>query len=360
MKAMKFCLLVALWMRCGSVGASEWIPLGHSLLDWVTSNSVWSIVMTVQHEATPGGFNTAGMNEAGREFATFDSLQSFIALNGARCFKRLGSPASARFQVTATSSSGQIMSVDTICDNGSAFVVMPVMSTIALPATITNASVQIGTAEHRNMTMPDGTPGLDGSLATNLSGRVRVVLTSDTGVTTTYTQYGNPILPAVVELVWTTTDIPHPPVIPQTLSVLSSNDLSSPMRFDRFIEWRWNIQKWSGEFPELSLGDLLLPAVPFPVPGEDPVVFDGRFQEWYSQALTFYNLCVSVWPNSPTGSYYMNVLASIGADTTVETSTNFSAWTSIGSIPWDSPSNSVSIRIDSKADQQRFYRARSY
>lgn len=363
MKVIQISVLLVLGLCWGSMDAtraSDLLPLGYSLLDWVTSNRTWSIVMTVQSEMSPGGFNTAGMNDPARTFSTFGNLQSFIAFNGARCFKRLGSPDVARFKVTATSSGGQTMQVDTSCDKGSSFVVIPVVSGIALPVTITNASVQIGTGKFRNMTMPDGTPGLDGSLATNLSGRVRVILTSDTGVATTYTQYGNSILPAIVELMWATNDIPHPPVIPFALPILSTNDLNSPMRFESFAEWRMNIMKWWSGFPELSLGDLLLPPMPFPLSGEDPVMFNVRFQEWYTEALALYNLCVSVWPNKPTGSYYMNVSASIGADTTIETSTNFDAWTSIGTIAWDSPKNSASVRINWSADQQRFYRATSY
>ena len=299
-----FCLVASL-LR-GSDMAPTSLLTGNSLLDWiVTTSSPYSVTILLQNINTAGGLNTCGMSQSGISFSSYSDLQSYVTANSSRLFGFLGgqSTSDVLFQVSTTNSNGYVgLTIDT--DLGPAanitansFHVVPTVQSVVLPVSgVIGACAQFGTNSYAPLLLATNGIVLDNSFVTN-SGRSRMSLTFSNGETVIYTQGGNPILPPTISMVW----IPAPP---------------SAYPYDDNAWWMWYYMY-------------------------------NRYL-WYGYGGARYN------------SYNLFVGGSSGADTVVESTTDFISWTPIGGMSWNSWMTSTTIPVSMSDSPMQFFRVKSY
>lgn len=271
---------------------AQQLPItGEGILnEYVRGNCKVNIVL--QKRTPLGGMNTTGLS-TNRTFGSYTQYQEFVTVNGLRLKSFLeDGDGDVRFVTSLTSESGEF-SVNRnvgplIGITRDSFRVLPTR-----PVTLAVQSVRSAKFRHSESgeytTLPVNEKGLvlDSSFATN-QGRLRLVLTLETGVVETYTQTGHRI---------------DPPVLTMFRELLYEPwmyyDYDDPERLDRYIQHEYVM---------------------------------------------------------------VQVQATYGADTVVESSADLQTWQQMGVIGWDQyPWLMFEINDSSQSKEpQKFYRVYSY
>ncbi len=264
------------------------------LNEYVRGNCKVNIVL--QKRTSLGGMNTTGLS-TNRTFGSYTQYQEFVTVNGLRLKSFLeDGDGDVRFVTSLTSESGEFSvnrNVGPLREiTRDSFRFLPTRPvTLAVQSVRSAKYRQSESGEYK--TLPVNQKGLviDSSFATN-QGRLRLVLTMESGLVETYTQTGYRI---------------NPPVLTMFRELM-------------YEPWMY---------------------YDFEDPSEDPDRFDRSVQHEYVM---------------------VQVQATYGADTVVESSTDLQTWQQMGVIGWDQYPWLMFEINDSNQPKEphKFYRVYSY
>jgi len=283
------------------------LPLGSGImLDWIVNRC--SVIIILQTTNSSGGLNTCGMSGNNLLFSSYGDFQSYIALNSSRLLDILNdrSSTSVNFRVKLTYVGLDSQGLVSVC------------SGLSID---TNLGPAVATVNSSFYVTPNVAP----------------IVLPFSGVASASVQFGND---SYVSLPLAGTN----GVVWDNLFATNSSRARISLTFS------------DGETAVYTQGDNLI------LPPTVSMIWIPAPTNYLSDSYQWYDWYWYVGGNLSFNSYNLFINGSSGADTVVESTSDFSSWTPIGDIPWNSSKTYMVIPISpiSINCPMQFFRARSY